>query len=153
MMILQGHRSNSESSDDKSNTFKFQQANRFPRRNTVPWAREPPFTSYRSEREANPTPFNTMFMPRLDSSSSQEPRSHIPIWEPLYMEDTPTSTPKKQGGKRKSGISMETNASKQQLESNFFDDADIDGSSVEHGCCSWKLCLSFFTANWMSRAM
>ncbi|KAJ8070153.1 hypothetical protein OCU04_000546 [Sclerotinia nivalis] len=147
MMILQGHRSNSLSSNEEPKISESQQANRFPRRNLKPWARDPP---YNTHREANLTPFNTMHMPRLDSPGSQERRSHIPIWEPLYMEDTPDS--KEQGGKRQSGMSMDTNSLKVELKSPFSAGADGD-DGIDHGCCAWKLCLTFMTANWMSRAM
>lgn len=153
MMILQGHRSNSESFDDKPNLSESQETDRFPRRQTKPWGCESSFIPYRSHRESNLTPFNTMHMPRLDSPGSQERRSHIPIWEPLYMEDTPDQ--EEQGGRRKSGMSMDTKGSerKQQLKGVFSDGVDRDDGGIDYGCCAWKLCLTFFTANWMSRAM
>ncbi|KAK6615960.1 hypothetical protein H4I95_01112 [Botrytis cinerea] len=84
MMILQGHRSNSLSSDDETAISAYQEARQFHRRDSKLWARDSPFTSYKSERQANLTPFNTMHMPRLDSVGSQEHRSHMPIWS-LYI--------------------------------------------------------------------
>ncbi|KAG4028199.1 hypothetical protein MFRU_023g00360 [Monilinia fructicola] len=151
MMILQGHRSNSTSSDDSFKVLESQQSNRFPRRDPKPWVRESSLSPYQLDRGANLTPFNTMHMPRLDSFGSQERRSHIPIWEPLYMEDAPDL--KEQDGKSRSGMPMDSNNTKQQLKVSFSDNVDREDSAVDNGCCSWKLCLSLLTANWMSRAM
>ncbi|KAI9650431.1 hypothetical protein NHQ30_000445 [Ciborinia camelliae] len=153
MMILQGHRSNSKSSEDNPYDYESQQANRYPRRESKPWVRDSSFTPYRSNRESNLTPFNTMHMPRLDSSGSQERRSHIPTWEPLYMEDPLDQ--KEPTGKRRSEMSMDTNGlgQKQQSKGVFSDDADRDDTGRDNGCCAWKLCLSLLTANWMSRSM
>lgn len=96
-----------------------------------------------------------MHMPRLGSIGSQERRSHIPNWEPLYMEDSPEKE-KEQGGKRQSGMTMGADDSKVQLKNPFCggaDDDDDDDDVTDHGCCAWKLCVTFMTANWMSRAM
>ncbi|KAF7894739.1 uncharacterized protein EAF01_010189 [Botrytis porri] len=150
-MILQGHRSNSLSSDDGTAISAHQEARQFPRRNPKPWARDSPFISQNSERQANLTPFNTMHMPRLDSVGSQERRSHMPIWEPLYMEDTPGK--REQAETRRSRMSTDFNASKELIKNPFSSGGDGDESSMDHGCCAWKLCLSILTANWMSRAM
>ncbi|QSZ35284.1 hypothetical protein DSL72_008153 [Monilinia vaccinii-corymbosi] len=151
MMILQGHRSNSTSSEGSFKPSEPQQSSRFSRREPKPWARQSSLPSYQFDRGANPTPFNTMHMPRLDSYDSQERRQHVPIWEPLYMVDTLDQ--KEQGGKSKSGMLMNTNGLRQQSKRPFSDGADREDSSTDNGCCSWKLCLSVLTANWMSRAM
>ncbi|TGO58684.1 hypothetical protein BCON_0052g00280 [Botryotinia convoluta] len=151
MMILQGHRSNSLSSDDETTISAYQEARQFPRRDRKPWARDSLLISQNSERQANLTPFNTMHMPRLDSVGSQERRSHIPIWEPLYMEDTPDKT--EQDETLRSRISKDANGSKELIKNPFSSGGDGDESSMDHGCCAWKLCLSLMTANWMSRAM
>ncbi|KAF7959230.1 hypothetical protein EAE96_002745 [Botrytis aclada] len=151
-MILQGHRSNSLSSDDETAMSAYQGARKYPRRDPKPWARDSPFISHNSERQANLTPFNTMHMPRLDSVGSQERRSHMPIWEPLYMEDTPDKT--KQDETFRSRMSTDANGSKLFSKTpSSAGGSDGDESSMDHGCCAWKLCLSLMSANWMSRAM
>ncbi|KAF5877873.1 uncharacterized protein Bfra_000035 [Botrytis fragariae] len=151
MMILQGHRSNSLSSDDKATLSAYQEARQCPRRTTKPWARDSPLVSHNSERQANLTPFNTMHMPRLDSVGSQERRSHMPIWEPLYMEDTPDKT--EEDETRRSRMSTDAKGPKELIKNPFSSGGDGDESSMDYGCCAWKLCVSLMTANWMSRAM
>ncbi|KAM0141470.1 hypothetical protein ACHAP3_002334 [Botrytis cinerea] len=151
MMILQGHRSNSLSSDDETAISAYQEARQFHRRDSKLWARDSPFTSYKSERQANLTPFNTMHMPRLDSVGSQEHRSHMPIWEPLYMEDNTDKT--EQDETTRSRMSTDANGPKVLSKDSFSGGGDGDESSMDQGCCAWKLCLSLMTANWMSRAM
>ncbi|TGO25840.1 hypothetical protein BPAE_0071g00110 [Botrytis paeoniae] len=151
MMILQGHRSNSLSSDDETTISAYQEDRQCPRRDSKPWARDSAFISHTSERPANLTPFNTMHIPRLDSVGSQERRSHMPIWEPLYMEDTPDKT--EQDETLRSRMSTDANGSKVLIKNPFSGGDDGDESSMEHGCCAWKLCLSLMTASWMPRAM
>ncbi|TGO62748.1 hypothetical protein BOTNAR_0109g00240 [Botryotinia narcissicola] len=151
MMILQGHRSISLSSDNETAISAHQETRQGPRRDPKPWARDSPFISHNSERQANLTPFNTMHMPRLDSIGSQERHSHMPIWEPLYMEDT--SDKMEQDETLRSRGSTDANGSKVLIKSSFCDGDDGDESSMDQGCCAWKLCLSLMTANWMSRAM